>query len=285
MADYLCIHHARCADGFGSAWVVRRWFQGAAEPGDTLEFHPGVYTEAPPDATGKDVLLVDFSYNAETVRELALKAKSVTILDHHKTAIEALQPLLADGLIQGAFALDKSGVGVTWDWFFGPEPMPRLLQHVQDRDLWKFALPGTGEISAWLFSFPYDFDVWDALVEELDTEGDTAARLQGRAIARKHSKDIQELLDIMAREAEIDGVTVPVANLPYTMSSEAGHEMAKGLSTFAACYYDLPTERCFSLRSDENGMDVGAIARKYGGGGHVRAAGFSVPRDHQLARF
>lgn len=285
MADYLCIHHARCADGFGSAWVVRRWFQYTAEAGDTLEFHPGVYTEAPPDVTGKRVLLVDFSYSAETVRELALKAESVTVLDHHKTAIEALQPLLAEGLIQGAFALDKSGVGVTWDWFFGPEEMPRLLQHVQDRDLWKFALPGTSEISAWLFSFPYDFDIWDALVEELDTEGDTAARLQGRAIARKHSKDIEELLDLMAREAEIGGWKVPVANLPYTMSSEAGLALSKGLHTFAACYYDLPTERCFSLRSDENGMDVGAIARQYGGGGHARAAGFSVPRDHPLARF
>lgn len=286
MADYLCIYHARCADGFGSAWTVRYWFDYTRETDDTLAFHPGVYGEAPPDVTGKHVYIVDFSYPAETLRELARVAESVTVLDHHKSAQGQVQPLLDDGVIQGRFDMDCSGVGICWEWFFGVDDvMPLLLQHVQDRDLWRFEMPGTKEISAWLFSYPYDFDVWDAMVEELEFMDNTAARREGAAILRKQSKDIEELLNLMAREAEIGGWKVPVANLPYTMASEAGHELARNLPTFAACYYDTPTERCFSLRSDETGMDVSEIARQYGGGGHKRAAGFSVPRDHELARF
>lgn len=69
---------------------------------------------------------------------------------------------------------------------------------------------------------------------------------------------------------------VPVACLPYTLSSDAGHMMAKG-EPFAACYWDTPEGRCFSLRSAEDGMDVSEIAKDYGGGGHKHAAGFRVP--------
>jgi nanoRNase/pAp phosphatase (c-di-AMP/oligoRNAs hydrolase) len=31
-------------------------------------------------------------------------------------------------------------------------------------------------------------------------------------------------------------------------------------------------------------MDVSEIAKEYGGGGHAKAAGFKVSRDHFLAR-
>lgn len=79
----------------------------------------------------------------------------------------------------------------------------------------------------------------------------------------------------------IGGFDVPVANLPYTLSSDAGHEMAKG-QPFAACYWDTPDGRVFSLRSAPDGQDVSAIAKQYGGGGHRAAAGFKVPPGHAL---
>lgn len=51
----LCIYHGNCADGFTSAWVVRKALGGE------VDFHAGIYQDAPPDVSGKDVLLVDFS--------------------------------------------------------------------------------------------------------------------------------------------------------------------------------------------------------------------------------
>ena len=71
-----------------------------------------------------------------------------------------------------------------------------------------------------------------------------------------------------------DGVTA-MADLPYTMSSDAGHEMAKG-RPFAACYWDTPEGRVFSLRSNDEGIDVSEVAKQYGGGGHRNASGFRV---------
>ena len=98
---------------------------------------------------------------------------------------------------------------------------------------------------------------------------------EGEAIERKHFKDIHELLGVTTREMVIGGYRVPVANLPYTMSSDAGHELAKG-RPFAACYWDTPEGRVFGLRSSDEGVDVSEVAKQYGGGGHRNAAGFKV---------
>jgi oligoribonuclease NrnB/cAMP/cGMP phosphodiesterase (DHH superfamily) len=64
---------------------------------------------------------------------------------------------------------------------------------------------------------------------------------------------------------------------------DAGHIMGKG-EPFAACYWDTPGWRVFSLRSEDGAQDVSEVAAKFGGGGHKHAAGFKLPLDelHRL---
>lgn len=287
----LCIYHANCADGFGAAWAVRRYF------GDgNVSFHAALHGDAPPDAAGRDVVIVDFCYARPALDHMAARASSVLVLDHHKTAHDdlrdvpdpagwdawlAARPANGNGHKLGAvFDMDRSGAGLTWDFFFPGTPRPRLLDHVEDRDLWRFRLDGTREIQAALFSYPYDFALWDRLMARDDLGG---LRAEGAVIERKHFRDIDELLGVCLRRLTIGGHDVPVANLPYTLINDATHRLAEG-EPFAACYYDKADGRVFSLRSTEDGLDVSAIARSYGGGGHEHAAGFQVPRDHALAK-
>jgi len=93
------------------------------------------------------------------------------------------------------------------------------------------------------------------------------------------NKDIKEFLADNVLTLNIDGYLVPVVNLPYFYGSDALDILAKG-HLFAAAYYDLPEGRRFSLRSDENGLDVARIAEKFGGGGHERAAEFIVQGNY-----
>lgn len=265
----LCIYHGNCADGFGAAWAVRKAMPDA-------EFYPATYQAPPPDVTEKRVVMVDFSYKRPVLLDMASKAESILILDHHKSAAEDLVDLPAN--VVAVFDMERSGAMMAWQHFFPDAPPPRLIEHIQDRDLWRFALPGTREIQANVFSYPYDFGVWDALMSA-DVE---TLRSEGAAIERKHHKDIAELVKVTKRRMVIGGFDVPVANLPYTLSSDAGHLMAQG-EPFAACYWDTPDGRVFSLRSNEAGQDVSAIAKTYGGGGHRNAAGFQVPHGHVLA--
>lgn len=273
----LCIYHGNCADGFGAAWVFKRYADRE------FDFHAGVYQDAPPDCTGRDVYLVDFSYKREVVEAIRKTATRVVLIDHHKTALDDLAPLIADRSIEALTSLDHSGAMLAWKWFNGnnTEGMPALLAHIEDRDLWRFKLAGTREIQAAVFSYPYDFKIWDGLMA---ANTDTLFT-EGHAIERKHFKDIAELVKVCRREMTIGGIVVPVASLPYTLTSDAGHLMAtEHASKIGACYWDTPQGRVFSLRSTDDGPDVSEIAKQYGGGGHAHASGFRVPYGHALTQ-
>ena len=262
----LCIHHGNCADGFAAAWVVRKVFGE-----ENVEFVAGVYQTPPPDVKGRNVILVDFSYKRPVLEKMVEDADSVTVLDHHKTAEADLTGLAGADTV---FDMSRSGARIAWDYFFPDIAPPQLLLHIEDRDLWRFELPSTREIQAAIFSYPYDFAVWDKLMT-LDPVNLIA---EGTAIERKHFKDIVELVKVCRRELKIGGVVVPAASLPYTLTSDAGHLMAiEHPSKIGVCYWDTPVGRVFSLRSTDDGPDVSEIAKQYGGGGHAHAAGFTVP--------
>lgn len=262
----LCIYHGNCADGFTGAWVVRKAF------GEGIQFHAGIYQTPPPETGGRDVILVDFSYKREVMEKIAAEARSVLILDHHKSAEENLRGLDTPGSgVEIIFDMNRAGSRIAWDYYFPNEAPPQVLLHVEDRDLWRFTLPKTREIQANIFSYPYDFAIWDKLM----SSDPSVLAIEGEAIERKHFKDIEELLGVVQRRMFIGGYNVPVANLPYTLASDAAHKMGAN-EPFAACYWDTPRGRIFGLRSSENGIDVSEIAKQFGGGGHKHAAGFTV---------
>lgn len=268
----LCIYHANCADGFGAALAVRLRFADSRP-----EFVAATYGEIPPDCTGHDVLLVDFSYKLPVLEQIIAQAKSVTILDHHKTAEADIQPLLDAGRVHGEFDMGRSGAAMAWDWCFPDDDRPRLIEHIQDRDLWQFKLEGTREVSAALFSYDQDFEVWKNILTALEDEEGMAFMVRmGQTLQRKHNKDLDDILKATKRRMLICGYSVPVANLPYIFASDAGNRMAEG-ELFSASYFDTPDGRKFSLRSKDTGMDVSEIAKRFGGGGHARAAGFMMP--------
>lgn len=285
----ICVYHADCQDGFSAAWAVWKAL------GD-IEFYRGIHGEAPPLdlMADKHVILVDFSYPLEKINQIIEVCASLLILDHHKTAREALSTFPAEGFgwddhkkiascavgnnpmlkVGVVFDMERSGAVIAWNYFHPRQAVPQLLLHVQDRDLWKFELESTRDITGYLFSLPYSFRVWDLTVSNFP-----ASRLEkiklGEAINRKHDKDIAELLPLTKRLMAIGGYQVPVANMPYTMASDAANIMAVG-QPFAATYYDGRVFRFFSLRSVPGGVDVSEVAKKYGGGGHKHASGFRM---------
>lgn len=292
--NVLCIYHGNCVDGFGAAWAVRKYF------GD-IEFYPGVYQEDPPDVTGKYVVIVDFSYTPEVLEKMLESCYGILLIDHHKSAVERVmtyewkgklvdmsnwsknididrykENLMIDGCenspsrIYTVFDMDRSGAMMAWNFFHPEQRAPELIEHIQDRDLWKFHLKGTREIQAALFSYPYDFELWDDLMWRI-----TALKQDGEAIERKHFKDVNELIERASHRMTIAGHDVPALNAPYFYSSDVGHIMSRG-EKFAVCYWNEKGKTVFSLRSNDNGLDVSEIAKMFGGGGHRNASGFSI---------
>ena len=264
----LVIFHANCNDGFGAAFAVYSHFrQDDACPCD---FVAASYGQHPPEVTGRDVYIVDFFYRRPVLTQLCRTARSVTIIDHHLTAERDLACLeRAHDNLRMVFDMDKSGAVLTWEYFHR-EPPPRLLLHIQDRDLWRFELEGTNDIYAALMARPFDFRTWAELVDY----GEVPAFLiaEGRAINR-YRREMIELHRDKVVIGSVDGYQVPIVNCYEEIASDLLAELAVG-HPFAASYQDHGTLRKWSLRSSDAGADVAAIAEHFGGGGHRHASGF-----------
>ncbi len=276
----LCIYHGNCDDGFGAAWVVRRFF------GDgNVDFYPGVYQQAPPDVSDRDVLMVDFSYKRPMLEEMLASCRSLLVLDHHKTAAEDLTflpatwPTYVEHVVapthkgHALFDMNRSGAGIAWDFFFPTQKRPPFINYLEDRDLWRKQLPHGDEFTIALRSYSQDFAIWDKLIDS-DVE-----RLisEGYSLQRYYRLRVEELKR-SAYPASLAGVTCWIGNAPYFAASEVAGELCDRGEPFGACYFEASHSRFqYSLRSRDE-FDVSAIAKQFGGGGHRNAAGFSADK-------
>lgn len=257
----LVLYHAGCWDGFCAAWVCHRVHPEA-------EYVPVQYGQQPPDVTGRDVLILDFSYPREQLLQMKAAAKSLEVLDHHKTAQEALA-----GLDFCVFDMTKSGGRLTWEWFYPHQSSPWLVDYTEDRDLWTWKLPDSREVNAALRTLPLDFAEWDKL--HYDPGARHRLRAEGTAIRRAEKVLVDQHVR-HAQEITLAGHKVLCVNATMLTSEIAG-ALAKE-RPFGVCWFeDAEIHRVYSLRSDEGGVDVAEIAKTYGGGGHKHAAGFRVP--------
>ena len=257
------IYHNNCSDGFGAAYAAWRKF------GDEAEYVSANYGNEPPDVTGKEVYILDFSYPRETLVEMHSKAKSLLVIDHHKTAQEALS-----GLDFAIFDMDKSGCILAWNYFHKQTYAPKFLNLIQDRDLWKFELEDTKPFHDGLRAFvPFDFGSWRLL--------ENGAYLLG---VIKRGADVQfvfekDIADFSKHKTEmiLSGIKGLGCNVPPKFSSELGNVLAKESGTFGCTYSYSGADKkwWYSLRSIGD-FDVSEIAKFYDGGGHKNAAGFSL---------
>lgn len=265
----LCIYHHDCADGVAAAWAVREYYAGQ------VDFWPGVYGDAPPDVTGREVVIVDFSYPRDALIEMAAKACRVLVIDHHKTAREELIDLPAN--VHTLFDTESCGAMIAWANFHTGTMAPLLFDYIQDRDLWRWKVPGSREVTAAIYSHPLTIDTMADLIK---TPIPTLLR-DGAALVRKQQRDIEAIVRNAVRYIAFGELSVPAANVPWFLASEVAGELAKG-QPFAAAYHDDADGRKWSLRSTPEGADVESIARALGGGGHRHAAGFRQTRDEAL---
>lgn len=260
----LVIYHANCADGFCSAWVANRQYPEA-------EFVAAQYGMDPPDVAGRHVLIVDFSYPRDTLLRMHGEAASLLVLDHHKSAREDLE-----GLDFCVFDMERSGAGITWDVLLPGEARPKLVDYVEDRDLWRHALPDSKPINAVVKLAPSTFEAWDLLGTTLEFHQDEVAG-QGDGVlshlTHYAKKCAEQSFPVQVRGHE--SISAFAVILQYEGVSDALHETLALRGCEAAIGIIRPASGgwTFSIRTIE-GVDGGAVAKSFGGGGHARAAGW-----------
>lgn len=273
----LVIYHANCNDGLAAAAAVLFKYPDA-------ECVEGSYNKSFDVACveGREVYIVDFSFNRETMVAICKSAKKVILIDHHKSALDALQ-----GLEDECINLDKvwcttERSGAALAWLCMTSNVPQLVALIEDRDMWSFKLAGTAKVTAALRVVERTPEGFLELINQCDIP---SLLRNGSILLKAYEIELDSILKTCTREIEIAGFKVLCANTSGYYASDVGNRLhAQRPHMFAATYFDTDDSRVFSLRSGDTAQDVSLIAAMYGGGGHRNAAGFRVPRNHELAK-
>ena len=291
---FTLITHKSCTDGTFSALVAKKFCRenGLIEPTIIFEqYGKDIKQYSNEIINNRDVIMCDFSYDRETIIDLHDNVtKSFVVLDHHASAEKELA-----GLDYCTFDMKKSGAMLMWDYFYPGQPAPRIVEFVQDRDIWNWDLEDSHEFSAGLklhkdFALLQDYDIEyvfsDKLVDTCIKEGTSVLTYQ-RTVIDKVVRGTLNKKGVTAGVVmyNIGGYEVPVIN-SANLISEIGNELSKGHPFSAQYFFTNHGEIVFSLRSQPDGADVSEVARSYGGGGHRNSGAMSFDiRDIKLDVF
>lgn len=269
------LYHGHCFDGFTSAWIARN----AGVPKENLFplNHGGELPELPEDAT---VLMVDFCLDRNGILDLRDKVSELVILDHHKTAEEALKGFDPKWAY---FDMNESGASLAWKFFNPEDDSPKLVRYIREHDLWRFELQDSAEIRAYIRSYTMTHENWDFLNTTLSMDF-AVAQQEGSAIKRSHEAAVAAMCE-QAVSLEVGGYKVPVVNATVYFSEVATRLLKLHPTAEFACYYMDRADgiRQWGMRSRSE-FDVSQVAKRYGGGGHRQAAGFQQPIPNILGK-
>lgn len=255
------IYHAHCVDGFTAAWIAHLKY------GSNTDFIPMTYNDKLDISkfAGHDVSILDFSFKRDVTENLAKITKSLVILDHHISA----QKELVD-LPYAKFEREQSGATMAWEYFFPGTQIPKFVQYVRDRDLWKFNLPDSRIFSLWLKTQSRTFDNWTKINRKVVEEWISILD-ESRGI-ESHVNFIINLLSEQASEGSLNGWRCLAVNSPI-YQSEIG-EILQNKAPIGLIYWEQNNKVIVSLRSHK--VDVSEIAKFWSGGGNPQTAGFSL---------
>ncbi len=271
----VCLYHAD-ADGRCSAAIVRRALGPAVEMFEMQYGNPVPWGAVEKAGT---TVIVDFSLSLEEMRRVQAASKLVWV-DHHKTALEALSGPLQD--VPGLRALDEAGCVLTWRTFFPGQPVPEAVTYIGDRDIWRFAHAETAPFGEGLYqedNHPANDALWGPLLAERGDRARVEALIaRGRVLRAARLKGIERQVARSGFEVTFEGHRTLAINARG--SGDLGQYIREQGFELAYCYSEASQNgrlvTFVTLYSDR--VDVSEIARRYGGGGHPGAAGFSFER-------
>lgn len=188
----LVIIHDTDADGICAAWCINKGFKDDYNSVLLIPQRAGTNT-IPEGLTENDtVFMVDRTYPWAVLFQLSQQVFSVTVIDHHKSAMNDYmheidtKDITVDShtfsLTESSILFDYGNITVNIDtnhsacmlahlWVLehGTDPdtsvgTPWFVSYIEDRDIWKWNLPDSKEINAGLHYYGHTFERYDRYV-------------------------------------------------------------------------------------------------------------------------
>lgn len=239
----------------------------------------------------KDINLyvVDYSFPVNQFKDHCNLFKSVTVLDHHDSAIKAYcgefvyefsncRKKISFGSNHTViFSEKESGAKLTFNYLFPEERIPEYFELVSDRDLWSFKLNYTKAFHSGtrLLNFvnfrKLDLNLKYGLNRILDLGMVYESELANRIKKVKRS-------GVIEFSCYIDGRSYRLAlvNSYLDIASDLCSSILSDGYEIAMAYYIGSDDVSISVRSLKD-IDSSVISKHFGGGGHQQASGFQMP--------
>lgn len=148
-----CIYNANNDDGLFSAWVFYKYLLSINKADDSITFvplapasgnKPDWHLEKQMDfINGRNVIICDIAYSLPNLELISTGAKRIYIIDDHTRSNKELKELDSINTLKGNWFIGDdrhSAVAYTWKFFFPDEPVPIIVQYI-DNDDRKLNLP------------------------------------------------------------------------------------------------------------------------------------------------
>lgn len=271
-----CIHHDDL-DGRCSAAIVGKFEEGR------VEFIPFNYGDELPFFEDPGLnYYVDISFHKKDVEEALKRKENVIWIDHHKTSIEN-----DDSRIRGLRESTAAGCLLTWMFLLKEEKIPFAVQLVSDYDIWNHYNPIVMEFYNGISSMDTTPDSW---IWKVLLEGSKPKNKMFLHQILQNGKVIEDYL-IAQREdflkknmftGTFNGKKALFLNDMFFKTKAFDSFTEKDKYDIIVLFLYNGKEWDVSLRSLNDNADVEVIAKKYGGGGHKRAAGFKCKDIYEI---
>lgn len=265
----MVIYYHKDLDGQCSAYLIsENWRDSDITPipmNYTKE--PDIDRDVKPD---EQVFIVDYSFKENTMDKLYKRTKNIIWIDHRKTILD--HPYNRKD-IKGIRSRDKAACELTWDYLYPDDPAPLYVRLIGDYDTWKFIYVQTEAFHYGMLL--YSLDPWaphcivwsivenEGAVDAIAKDGYICIQFRDR-ICEEYVKDFAFCITFEGYSCLVNGL--------YAFGSKV---FGKEINNYDMCISCAYNGDVWTIGLYSNRIDVSEIAKKYGGGGHPGAAGFT----------
>lgn len=264
-------------DGLCSAAIVNYFV-------DNCEFYPINYGFKVPwkkIEKADKVFMVDFGLQpfGDMVKLLNMKGKKLLWIDHHVTAIEDEKK--SGQKFEGIREIGKAGCELTWQ-YFSDLPVPRTVTNMGRYDCWD--LEYSKDVVPYHYGMllknlsPID-NIWknlfdnDSYYEELDYN---QILRDGQICLKYQQMRYNQYCRPFHFCMEWEGLKFIACNALNVSSMLFDGYFDESKCDAMMCFGWTGNCWTVSMYTTKKGIDVGHIAKKYGGGGHKNASGYQT---------
>jgi len=270
-----CVYHSVDFDGFASAAIVKKKFPNAELIGWNH------YEKIPKIDLESYVIICDIAFPPQKMKELAMERNGRLLwIDHHISSIKKMDDYFKDMYPFECYTkLGKAACELTWESMFPNKPLPKSIKLLSDYDVWnnqdsrnwnESVLPfqyGLKVICDSVEEFPYEIlEKNDKLINNIISSGKSVLSYQKKQDFRMSKRSF------VCQFMGYNTVCLNIRGSSNSFDNCYDPEVNDLMLTFI---YNGKEYDC-SLYTQKDNIDCSEIAKQLGGGGHKKAAGFSI---------